>query len=93
MLCIKISQFLQFAPQVHQKCSPLGQRQGIYVSDCLLSVLQCRIPAQIRMEAACTRVGLTAAKLTATVKLVTSWQRTGKPVKVNSPVTIRVTLH
>lgn len=51
---------------------------------CLFFVLQCRIPVQIKMEAACTSAALMAATLIATVKLATSWQMTGKPVKVNS---------
>lgn len=50
----------------------------------MLFVFQCRIPVQTRMEAACMSVGLMVAELTATVKLATSWQKTGKPVKVNN---------
>lgn len=66
--------FRQFAPLLCQK------QKWIYVR--VTPVLQCRTPVQIRTEAVCTSAGLMGEGRTVTVKLVTSWLKTGKLVKV-----------
>lgn len=48
----------------------------------MASIVNCGIPVQIRMEAACMSVVLMVGELTVTVKLVTFWLKTGKPVKI-----------
>lgn len=55
----------------------------IYVYECVLFAVQCRIPVTIRTEAVCTSAGPMAAKRIAIAKVATSWQMTRKPVKVN----------
>lgn len=51
-------------------------------------LVQCRIPARSRTEAACTTAGRTAPGLTVTAEWASCWQKTEKPVKVNSPTRI-----
>lgn len=51
-------------------------------------LVQCRIPARFRMEAACTTAGWTAPGFTVPAESASFWQKTEKPVKVNSPTHI-----
>lgn len=50
-------------------------------------LVQCRIPARFRMEAACTTAGWTAPGLTVSAESASFWQKTEKPVKVHHNTT------
>lgn len=81
MLCDKMSVFFSLT-RLRARSVPQSRR-WICVYECVLFVVQCTIRAPSRMEAACTSAGWMAAEPTATVRLATSWQKTGRPAKVN----------
>lgn len=82
MLCDKMSVFFSLT-RLRARSVPQSRR-WICVYECVLFVVQCTIRAPSRMEAACTSAGWMAAEPTATVRLATSWQKTGRPAKVNA---------